>query len=97
MRTLIYRKRCNIFSIKQDLSAGNFIGRVAGDGIAKCGFAGSVRPHQYMGLIFSYSKIYAVKNLFVFHAYTQTLDFKQTCVLHIECPLFCFFCLFHFR
>ena len=60
--TLIGRHLQQVFAVEQDLAAGNFVARLAGDDVRQGGFAGAVRPHDGVDLALVHGKRQPVEN-----------------------------------
>ena len=77
---LVDRQLRNVLAVKDDLAGRDRILRIAGDRIAERGFAGAVRPHEHVRLVFADGQIHTVQDLLVACAHVQATDFKQVAV-----------------
>ena len=74
---LVRRHFEEVFPLEQDLAAGDFIARLAGDDVGQRRFAGAVRPHDRMDLARIYLERQPVENFALFDTDLQIFDFKQ--------------------
>ncbi len=74
--TLVRRHLQQVLALEQDLAAGDFIARLAGDHVRQRRLAGAVRPHDRVDLAFVHGERQPMEDLAILDTNLQVFDFE---------------------
>ena len=73
---LVGRHLQQVLALEQDLAAGDFVARLAGDDVRQRRFAGAVRPHDGVHFALVHGERQPVENLTLLDTDLQIFDFE---------------------